>query len=173
MPRTFLRVSRRDGCRNKVAGMARLDISMTDDEVRSFLAVPDTAVLSTMGRTGWPHLAGMWFAPRDDELLMWTYAKSQKAVNLRRDPRGALLVERGDRYTELRGVLVRGQVRMIEDHDGIVRIGTALAERYSVPATGEAAAGPPEAEIERQSAKRVGLALPLRRIVSWDHSKLG
>jgi PPOX class probable F420-dependent enzyme len=153
--------------------MARLDISMTADEVRTFLAVPDTGVLSTLGKRGLPHLAGMWFAPADDELQMWTYAKSQKAVNLRRDPRCALLVERGDRYTDLRGVLVRGEVRLIEDHDAIVRIGTALAERYSVPATGEAATRPPEVEIERQSSKRVGLALPLGRVVSWDHSKLG
>jgi PPOX class probable F420-dependent enzyme len=153
--------------------MARLDISMTAEEVRDFLSVPHTAVLSTMGKGGWPHLAGMWFVPDEDEILMWTYAKSQKAVNLRRDPRCALLVERGDSYTQLRGVLVRGEVRMIEDHDGIIRIGTALAERYSVPATGEAATRPAEVEIERQSAKRVGLVLPLRRIVSWDHSKLG
>jgi PPOX class probable F420-dependent enzyme len=153
--------------------MARLDISMSADEVRTFLEVADTAVLSTLGRGGFPHCAGMWFAPVDDELQMWTYAKSQKAVNLRRDPRCALLVERGDSYNELRGVLVRAEIRLIEEHEAIVQIGTALAQRYTVPATGEAAARPAEVEIERQAAKRVGLALSLNRVVSWDHSKLG
>jgi PPOX class probable F420-dependent enzyme len=152
--------------------MARLDISMSPGEITEFLAVPQTAVLSTMGRHGFPHLAGMWFVPAGDEMHMWTYGKSQKAVNLRRDPRCALLVERGDEYTELRGVLVRGEVQIVEDHDTIVRIGTALADRYSVPATGQAATRPPEVEIERQSAKRVGLVLPMGRLVSWDHSKL-
>jgi PPOX class probable F420-dependent enzyme len=153
--------------------MARLDISMSAGEVQTFLAVPDTAVLSTLGRGGFPHCAGMWFALVGDELQMWTYAKSQKAVNLRRDRRCALLVERGDSYTELRGVLVRGEVELVEDHDAIVAIGTALAQRYSVPATGEAALRPAQVEIERQAAKRVGLVLPLGRVVSWDHSKLG
>jgi PPOX class probable F420-dependent enzyme len=153
--------------------MARLDISMSVPEVHAFLEVPDTAVLSTLGKGGFPHCAGMWFVPTGDELQMWTYAKSQKAVNLRRDPRCAVLIERGEGYTELRGVLVRGEVGVVEDHDAIVQIGTALAQRYTVPATGEAAARPPEVEIERQAAKRVGLVLPLERVVSWDHSKLG
>jgi hypothetical protein len=153
--------------------MARVDISMSADEVARFLAVPDTGVLSTLGRRGFPHLAGMWFVPVGSELHMWTYGKSQKAVNLRRDPRCGLLVERGVEYNELRGVLVRAEAKLIEVFDAIVQIGMALSERYSVPATGEAATRPPEAEIERQAAKRVGLVLPMERLVSWDHSKLG
>ena len=153
--------------------MARVDISMSVDEVAGFLAVPDTAVLSTMGRRGFPHLAGMWFVPVGTELHMWTYGKSQKAVNLRRDPRCGLLVERGVDYHQLRGVLVRGEAKLVEDFDAIVQIGMALSERYSVPAIGKAAARPAEAEIERQAAKRVGLVLPMERLASWDHSKLG
>ena len=152
--------------------MARIDISMAPAEIDSFLQAPHTAVLSTTGRGGFPHLVGMWFLPAGDELQMWTYGKSQKVHNLRRDPRCALLIEAGDSYTELRGVLVRGEARIIEDHEEILHIGTALADRYSVPATGEAAKRAPEEEIERQAAKRVGLAVPMKRVVSWDHSKL-
>jgi PPOX class probable F420-dependent enzyme len=145
---------------------------MAPAEIDTFLQAPHTAVLSTTGRGGFPHLVGMWFLSAGDELRMWTYGKSQKVHNLRRDPRCALLIEAGDSYTELRGVLVRGEARIIEDHDAILEIGTALADRYSVPATGEAARRPPEEEIERQAAKRVGLAVPMERVVSWDHSKL-
>jgi hypothetical protein len=29
----------------------------------------------------------------------------------------------------------------------------------------------PHLEIERQSHKRIGLVLPLDKVVSWDHSK--
>jgi PPOX class probable F420-dependent enzyme len=152
--------------------MARIDIAMSPAEVEAFLAAPHTAVLSTTGRGGFPHLVGMWFHPASDELQMWTYGKSQKVHNLRRDPRCALLIEAGDSYTELRGVLVRAEARIIEDHQRVVEIGTALYQRYSLPATGEAAHRSPEAEIERQAAKRVGLALRKERLVSWDHSKL-
>jgi PPOX class probable F420-dependent enzyme len=145
---------------------------MSAPEVDGFLEAPHTAVLSTLGRTGFPHLVGMWFVHAGDELRMWTYGKSQKVQNLRRDPRGALLIEHGDSYNELRGVLVRSEVRIIEDHGTVVEVGTALFERYSLPASGEAAQRSPEAEIDRQASKRVVLALPMERLVSWDHSKL-
>jgi PPOX class probable F420-dependent enzyme len=152
--------------------MPRLDISMSSQEVADFLDVPHTGVLSTIGRTGFPHCVGMWFVPTGDELRMWTYAKSQKAQNLHRDPKCAFLIERGDAYTELRGVLVRAEAKVIDDYETVVALGMALTERYSVPSASEAAQRSPEAEIERQASKRVVIALPTQKLVSWDHSKL-
>lgn len=151
----------------------RRDVSMSTEEVAAFLAEPRTAVLSTLDRDGSPHAAGMWFVPGDREIRMWTYAKSQKAVNLRRDPRCAFLAEDGMAYAELRGVLVKGSVRLVDDLDAIVAIGTELYERYTAPATGVPAREGPIAEIERQAHKRVGLVLPLSDVASWDHSRLG
>lgn len=145
---------------------------MTHAEVETFLSAPRTAVLSTLSSDGGPHSAGMWFAPLDGEIWMWTYAKSQKAVNLRRDPRAALLIEDGQSYLELRGVLVRGRVRLVSDLDALERIGRALYERYTRPRTGIAVEDGPLVEIERQVPKRVGIVLPLTEVASWDHAKL-
>jgi hypothetical protein len=104
---------------------------------------------------------------------MWTYAKSQKAVNLKRDPRCAFLVEEGVAYSELRGVLVTGSVSLVTTVANIVAIGRELYERYTLPATGVAAQEGPIVEIERQANKRIGLRLPLEDVASWDHSRLG
>lgn len=146
---------------------------MSSDEVARFLAEPRTAALSTLDGNGAPHAAGMWFAVGGPELLMWTYAKSQKAVNLRRDPRCALLVEDGVAYDELRGVLVTGSVTLLEALEDIRSIGIALYDRYTKPATGIAVEDGPIVEIERQARKRVGISLPLDDLASWDHRKLG
>lgn len=146
---------------------------MTETEIADLLARPLTAVLSTLDRSGAPHSAGMWFVHRDAELRMWTYAKSQKAVNLKRDPRCAFLVEQGTAYNELRGVLVKGAARLVTDFNDLVSIGTALYERYTLPATGIPVQDGPIVEIERQAHKRVGIALPMEDVASWDHSKLG
>lgn len=146
---------------------------MTPAEVTAFLADPRTMVLSTIERDGWPHAAAMWFAIEGDEVLMWTYAKSQKAVNLRRDPRCALHVEEGLAYNELRGVLIQGEARLIESFDAIVDIGKALYERYTLPAIGVPVDQGPLVELERQARKRVGIAVPMERVASWDHRKLG
>lgn len=151
----------------------RSDVFMTTAEARRFLEEPRNAVLSTLERDGSPHAAAMWFAVRGDEILMWTYRKSQKAVNLKRDPRCAVHVEDGVAYNELRGVLVQGPARLIEELDGILDIGIALYERYSLPATGVPVADGPIIELERQARKRVGIAVPMERVATWDHRKLG
>jgi PPOX class probable F420-dependent enzyme len=155
-----------------VAVPRRPDVSMTETEVLAFLEEPRTGVLSTLARDGGPHSAGMWFVVRDGALEMWTYSKSQKAINARRDPRAAFLVEEGTSYSELRGVLVRGALRMTSDYDEVVGIGRRLYDRYTLPTTKVAVDEGPIVEIERQAAKRVGLILPLRIVASWDHRKL-
>ena len=146
---------------------------MTADEIARFVAEPRSGVLSTLDKNGGPHSAGMWFVPSGAEILMWTYAKSQKAVNLRRDPRCAFLVEDGLAYDELRGILITGSVTLIEGFEDIRAIGIALYDRYTKPHTGIPAEDGPIVEIERQARKWVGISLPVAGIASWDHSKLG
>ena len=146
---------------------------MSPSDVTTFLAEPRNAVLSTLERDGIPHAAAMWFVPGDDEIRMWTYGKSQKAVNLRRDPRCCLLVEDGLAYDELRGVLIQGRAEVIEEYDEVVAVGRALYERYTQPSAGVPYESGPNVEIERQARKRIAISLPLGDPASWDHRKLG
>lgn len=145
---------------------------MSFEEVRHLLSLPLNAVLTTNGARGYPHSTAMWFVAEGDDVLMWTYAKSQKSVNLERDPRCAVLVEQGTAYDELRGVLIRGSVDAITDYDAIARIGALLYDKYTFPLTGVPFEEGPRIEIERQAHKRVGLRLPLEWVASWDHRKL-
>ena len=151
----------------------RRDVSMSPSEVTSFLEQPRNAVLSTLERDGIPHAAAMWYVPGDLEIRMWTYGKSQKAVNLRRDARCCLLVEDGLAYDELRGVLIQGTATIIESYDEVVAVGRALYERYTQPTLGLAYGSGPNVEIERQARKRIAISLPLGDPASWDHRKLG
>lgn len=145
---------------------------MSAAEVADYLQVPRNGVLTTLGREGWPHPTAMWFVPEAGRLLMWTYRRSQKAVNLFRDPRCAFLVEDGTAYNELRGVLIQGRAELIEGSEDIVAIGRSLYERYTLPATRLPVDEEPLVEITRQAAKRVGVAIPFERIASWDHRRL-
>ena len=65
------------------------------------------------------------------ELRGWTYAKSQKARNLERDPRATLGIEDGVQYHELRGVMFECDVRIERDPDDVERFGLELFERYA------------------------------------------
>src|SRR5437773_5184400 len=96
--------------------MSRRDqIRMTDEEIRAFLEEQRTLQVATIDHDGYPHLVAMWYVLINDEIAFWTYAKSQKAVNLRRDPRLTCLVEARQRYDEPRGVHYKGKAVMSDD----------------------------------------------------------
>jgi PPOX class probable F420-dependent enzyme len=145
----------------------RDQINMTDEEVRAFLAERMVMQCATIGPKGLPHMVALWYVPDGIELRGWTYAKSQKAKNLERDPRATVGIEDGVQYHELRGVMLECDVRVERDPERVAEYGLALVDRY--------AGGAPEAKeaFRQQARKRVGLHFVPTRVVSWDHSKLG
>ena len=143
----------------------RDQIRMSEDEVRAFLAEQMVMTVGTIGPKGRPHLMALWYVPDGLGMTGWTYAKSQKAKNLERDPRATIQVETGVQYHELRGVMMECDVQLDRDAKPY---GLALFERYA-GTLDEAVT----AMVEKQAPKRVGLRFMPTRIVSWDHSKLG
>jgi PPOX class probable F420-dependent enzyme len=143
-------------------------IRMNDEEIRAFLAEQRTLQVATIDHDGWPHLVAMWYVLINDQIVFWTYAKSQKAANLRRDARLTCLVETGERYDELRGVQIKGRAIVNDDRETVQRIGEIIFERYHGPlndATRQVVAA--------QAPKRVVVFVEPVEIVSWDHRKLG
>ena len=56
----------------------------------------------------------MWFGIEPDgAIVMTTFTKSQKIRNLERDPRVSLLVEAGEEYAELQGVVIYGEAELV------------------------------------------------------------
>jgi PPOX class probable F420-dependent enzyme len=142
-------------------------IQMTGDEVQDFLQQERTLQVATIGRDGYPHLVAMWFALHNGEIAFWTYAKSQKAVNLRRDPRLTCLAEAGETYPELRGVQIKGQAQIIEDTSSVQQIGELIWERMTGPLNENT-----RPMVEAQAAKRIAVIVRPVEIVSWDHRKI-
>ena len=150
--------------------MSRRDqIRLTPAEQEAFLDEQRVVVCATNGVRGWPHLMPLWYVVRDEEIWAWTYAKSQKVRNLQRDPRATLQVQDGERYDELRGVMIEAHTELHRDLNTVTALGTELMARY---AGGEVT---PEIEsaVRVQAAKRVALQFQPKRVTSWDHRKLG
>ena len=143
-------------------------IKMSDEEMRSFLEAGRDLHVASINADGTPHLVTMWYSMRDGEVAFWTYAKSQKIVNLRRDPRLTVLVSTGEVYEELKGVSISGRAELVEDPDEVLRYGEAVYERYWGPLNDTVRAG-----VEAMGAKRVVIVVKPEKITSWDHSKLG
>lgn len=143
-------------------------IRMTNEEIHAFLEEQRHLQVATIGHDGYPHLVTMWYVLLDNQIAFWTYAKSQKAVNLRRDPRLTCLVEAGVQYDELRGVQIKGQAIIYQDRETVQRIGEIIWERYTGPLNENT-----RPMVIAQAAKRVAVVVKPVEIASWDHRKLG
>jgi PPOX class probable F420-dependent enzyme len=147
----------------------RDQISMSAEEIRAFLEEQRTAAIATIGRDGFPHVVAMWYVPTEDALAFWTYAKSQKAINLRRDSRLTCLVEAGDTYDQLRGVQIKGRAEIVVERAEVQRWGEAIWARYAPGEPNDAM----RQMIAAQAAKRIVVVVRPVEIASWDHRKLG
>jgi PPOX class probable F420-dependent enzyme len=153
----------------------RDQIQMSTEEVRDFLAEHKIVSVATAGPNGRPHLVPLWYVPEPGgELIGWTFAKSQKAKNLERDPRATLQVEDGVAYPELRGVMLECDVEVERDPAKVADFGMAIFDRYA-PRDDDTGELPPQVRemVEQQAPKRIGLRFHPTRTVSWDHRKLG
>jgi PPOX class probable F420-dependent enzyme len=148
----------------------RAAVTMSEAEIDAFVSRSRTATLATKGPAGVPHLVAMWFGWRDGRLSFETKAKSQKAVNLRRDPVVSCLIEAGDTYDQLRGVSIEGTARIVDDtaSDEYWAVAVDVWERYNGPYTDEA-----RPMVELMMNKRIVVVVEPLRVRSWDHRKLG
>jgi len=150
----------------------RNSIELTDAEIRAFLDSRKTLIITSNGRDGYPHPMPMWFyVDAAGCVYCTTFGKSQKVLNLRRDPRASLLVESGVEYAQLKGVVIYARAEIIEDLDTaidtLVQINTRgttvdAAQRQALTAA-----------VSKTASKRAVLKFHPERYVSWDHSKLG
>lgn len=157
--------------------MARKDISFTPAELDEFLAEEMTLIVSTLGKDGRPHTSPMWYFMEDRKIVFRSFTKSQKIVNLRRDPRLTVLVERGIAYAELQAVMIHGTATLIDgtdDPEYVLETYRRLAARYPM-------VGPEPTELDpdaldqffgRFAPKNTAVIVEPDRIVSWDHTKL-
>jgi PPOX class probable F420-dependent enzyme len=143
-------------------------IVMTPEEITGFIERSRTATLATLSAAGTPHLVAMWYAVLDGEVWFETKAKSQKAVNLRRNPNVTVLVEDGESYPTLRGVAIEGRAEIVDDPDSLLRVGISVWERYTGPYSDEM-----RPFVDQMMNNRIAVRVRPDRLRSWDHRKLG
>jgi len=139
----------------------REQIQLTPEEQAAFLRQHHKAAFATIDKDGFPHVVGMNYVVKDGAFYMTSYGKAQKVLNVRRNPKVGLMIEAGDSYAELQGVMVRGHCEIIEDPEAVRATFALRAERR--PSQGALAS----------AAKRVVLKVLPHRVTSWDHRKLG
>jgi PPOX class probable F420-dependent enzyme len=141
---------------------------MSDDEVTAFVRESRKLQLGTINPDGTPHMVTMFYGLIDGRIGFWTYGKAQKTRNLERDHRVTCLIEAGDDYFDLRGVLVYGIAHLVDEPKEILDIGMNVTKRM----TGLRDADELRGYVEQTGRKRVAYIIEPTRVVSWDHRKL-
>lgn len=151
----------------------RAQIRMSEEELAGFLGSARTIIINSIGPGGVPHPMPMWFAMEPGgAIVMSTFTKSQKIRNIERDPRVALLVEDGETYAALRGAVLYGEAELIRGEDAVTEILVQVNRRNVY----EASAADDEVirnAVRRTAPKRTGIRIRPRRVLTWDHRKLG
>lgn len=148
---------------------------MTQEELQQFLEANTVLQVATQGADGWPHVAPMWYVMEGERVVFRSFTKSQKIVNLTRNPNLTVLVETGDEYSQLRGVMIKGIARLIADPEYVISIYGALAAKYPMindtPMEMDRAAM--EAAFGRFAPKNTAVVVEPAKVITWDHTKLG
>lgn len=155
--------------------MARKDITMSPDELRAFLEEGRTLLVASLHRDGRPHLVPMWYVMEDDKVVFRSFTRSQKIVNLQRDPRLSVLVERGEAYAELKGAMIEGRARLIDDPAYVLALYGKMAAKYAMVGPQPRVLSPDELEAAfgRYAPKNTAVVVEPVRVTTWDHTKLG
>jgi PPOX class probable F420-dependent enzyme len=150
-------------------------VKMSDAEVQAMLAGNRKVQLATINPDGYPHLVTMYYTVVGGKIAFWTYRTSQKALNLARDPRISCLVETGEAYFDLRGVLIQGTVQTITDPDAVLEIGMSIGEVMGgsqAGASGGQGSDVISDYVANAARKRYAYIVEPVKVISWDHTKL-
>jgi nitroimidazol reductase NimA-like FMN-containing flavoprotein (pyridoxamine 5'-phosphate oxidase superfamily) len=142
--------------------MARLDITLTSEEVDAFLNQQKTARVATVGPGGDPHVVPLWFVWLDGAMFMNSTRGNVTVENLHASPNVAAVCDDGETYDDLRGVLMHGPVVEAGQDRRLDAVEHRWSEKYL--------AGNPVPFATWKN--RVWLRLDPVRISSWDFRKI-
>ncbi len=146
-------------------------IKMSEEELSSFLQKQISLQIGTINRDGSPHLTTMWYLYDGENFIFHTYTKSQKIINLKRDSRITLLTEAGNQYSDLQGIIVYGNAKIINGKDSleeVIRYMEMVGEKYVKDEDGaQYIEG-----MKLQAPKRSVVIVKPSKFISWDHTKI-
>ncbi len=105
---------------------------------------------------------------------VYIFGRGQKVANIRRNPTATVLVDTGEQWRELAGVMMQGSARILETEadetadEFLARAQVNLGRKHNLQRNGE-----PVAYNATASGKsRRWIVFTPRHVVTWDNSKL-
>ncbi len=154
--------------------MARISpaLRMSEAEIDALLSVEKHMRIATIGPDSRINLTPMTFGWANGAI--YTFARGQKVANLRRDGTATVLVDVGEAWRELKGVMLQGSARVLETaadeqaDEGLAAAQMNLGSKHGLTEAGRAVPYAPSAA----GKSRRWIVFQPERIVSWDNARL-
>jgi nitroimidazol reductase NimA-like FMN-containing flavoprotein (pyridoxamine 5'-phosphate oxidase superfamily) len=141
--------------------VAKLDLSLSEEEVDVFLAEQRTARVATVGPEGIPHVVPLWFVWHQGSLFLNSTLGNPTVDNMLRTGTASIVVDDGDTYDVLRGVVLSGRIERLGD-EAPSEVERSWSDKYL---------GGNETPYRRWK-DRAWLRLDPERVASWDFRKI-
>jgi nitroimidazol reductase NimA-like FMN-containing flavoprotein (pyridoxamine 5'-phosphate oxidase superfamily) len=142
--------------------VARLDLSLTGDELERYLGEQRTCRVATVRPDGTPHVVPLWFVWHRGALYLNSTQGNPTVENLLRTGRASAVVDDGEAYDELRGAVLSGPAERADEDPLLEEVERRWSHKYL-------GGNPPP---YRRWKDRLWLRLRPDDVASWDFRKI-
>lgn len=133
--------------------------------IEAVLAEPVLARLATTNpRTLQPHVVPVWFAWDGESVWISSFSSTRKIRELKKNPRGAVLIESKQEGSKLQAVLLEGPVELVTEPRQLVN---ELASRIYIRYLGHEGLNDSEPQSWLKDPENLLIKLTPDRILSW------
>jgi nitroimidazol reductase NimA-like FMN-containing flavoprotein (pyridoxamine 5'-phosphate oxidase superfamily) len=145
-------------------------VAMTETEVWSFINSQKVMFAAFVDENEYPHVTPVWHVAIDGTVYFRATSNKVKA-KLANGAKVCCTLADGERFTELRGVVIRGRARVVMDAALIKRCSDLINEKYVGLRSRDV--GVPDRWLTARDAEITSMIeVTPERISSWDNSKL-
>ena len=146
-------------------------ITLSQQEIDDFLTKGHTLIVTCLDKDGYPHTTPVWFVYMDGHVTFRARGNTWKAKHLARSQKISVLVETGERWRDLKAVMIRGRAVPILDEATQQRYDRMLDEKYA--SFREASTNMPQSTRTFYSVTKVYYrVIPEKKITTWDNQKI-
>jgi len=81
-------------------------------------------------KSGMPHVIPMWYVILDGDIYVETTGTTKKVRNVKLTKKASLVIDDGDSFHDFRGVMIQGNMEVINDKALFKKFREAYAQRY-------------------------------------------
>jgi PPOX class probable F420-dependent enzyme len=145
-------------------------LPMTKEEARSFVNEQYKMTLCTIDSNGFPHATPVWYVVIGDRIYFRAQGYKKKVRNILKHQQVVCVFDEGTKYTELRGVMIRGIAKIV-DNDKTKRKEVFALLEVKYQNLRDTSLMPKSWQEKYGREHRVVIEVTPTSIVSWDNRK--